>query len=72
MTTLKRGCDVLDKELLELYKVARKFRFVSGRLRYLQNLGRFSEIVYEQEQPMTNSAAINAILEQQFDNGSSF
>ncbi|EJD76443.1 PXA domain-containing protein [Loa loa] len=64
MATLKRGLEISDKDLCELDEITKKFRFISGRQGYLENRGRFSENAYEQEQPMTNSVTIDAILEQ--------
>ncbi|MCP9261495.1 Sorting NeXin [Dirofilaria immitis] len=43
----------------------RSFHFLTGQQGYLAYHGRFSENVYcEQEQPMTNSATIDSVLEQ--------
>ncbi|CAG9536268.1 unnamed protein product [Cercopithifilaria johnstoni] len=65
MTALNCGHEISDKDLCELNEITRKFRFLAGRQKYLANRGRFSEnAYYEQEQPMTNSATIDAILEQ--------
>ncbi|VDK64409.1 unnamed protein product [Onchocerca ochengi] len=54
-----------NKDLNELNEITKKFRFLTGQQGYLANHGRFSKnTCSEQEQPMTNSATIDAILEQ--------
>uniref|UniRef100_A0AAF5PVJ5 PXA domain-containing protein n=1 Tax=Wuchereria bancrofti TaxID=6293 RepID=A0AAF5PVJ5_WUCBA len=64
MSPFNRGQEVSDAYLHELNEVSMKFSFLVGRQGYLANRGRFSRNAYEQEQPMTNSATIDAILEQ--------
>ncbi|VDK75333.1 unnamed protein product [Litomosoides sigmodontis] len=65
VTALNYDHEVPDKDLREMNDITMKFRFLTGHQRYLANRGRFSEnTYYEQEQSMTNSAAIDAILEQ--------
>uniref|UniRef100_A0A0R3RWV7 Sorting nexin-13 n=1 Tax=Elaeophora elaphi TaxID=1147741 RepID=A0A0R3RWV7_9BILA len=66
VTVLNCGYEVSVKNLRELNDVTKKFRFLVGHQEYLTNRGRFSENTNrgEQEQPMTNSATIDAILEQ--------
>ncbi|KAL3994350.1 PXA domain family protein [Acanthocheilonema viteae] len=65
MIIFNYGHEVLDKDLHELNEITGKFRFSIGHERYVANRGRFSEnACYEQKQSMTNSAAIDAILEQ--------
>ncbi|VDO32203.1 unnamed protein product [Onchocerca flexuosa] len=62
---LNCGHEISNKDLYELDEIIRKFFFLTGQQGYLASYGRFSKkTCCEQEQPMTNSATIDAILEQ--------
>ncbi|KAK6102843.1 PXA domain family protein [Brugia pahangi] len=64
MSPFNCGQEVSNEYLRKLNEVSMKFCFLVGRQGFLANRGRFSRNAYEQEQPMTNSATIDAILEQ--------
>ncbi|KAM3719645.1 Sorting nexin-13 [Dirofilaria immitis] len=65
ITTLNYGHEILNKNLYTLNEITKSFHFLTGQQGYLAYHGRFSENVYcEQEQPMTNSATIDSVLEQ--------
>ncbi|VDN01291.1 unnamed protein product [Thelazia callipaeda] len=65
ITIIIYGREKSASDLNQLNKIVRKFRFLVGQREYLASCGRFSQnICYEEVQAMTNSLAIDAVLEQ--------